>query len=311
MSLPWLTLWVGVSRAVLVGPEDPVLEARIAGQLASSDWRVESKVATSPAAEEAEVLAQDLADGARVVLFLDWRPGGAELRLHDLHRRERWERSLSLPDDPSAAKEALALVVRAMLAELEPIAEVQPSTLSEVTAPDPSGWWLGLAWRSSLDGEARSGRHGLSLWLGRGVGPWAFGVELELGLPARSVDSYTELTVSRHGVGLVGRYGADRPGWDWGLSARATATAYQRMVEAAAPNVSPTDNQLSIGAEVGLNWVGRWAPEWAEGGGIELELGALTALGAPRFAYQVGPEVLDRSQLWALQPRAALALTWR
>ena len=311
MSSSWLMLLVGVSRAVLVGPDDRVLEARVAGQLANSEWSVEAKVAPSPSPEEAEGVARALADGARAVIFLDWRPGGAELRLHDLLRQERWDRSLILPDDPSAAKEALALVIRGMLAELEPVEAAPPAAVAEVTAPEPKGWWLGIGWRSSIDGEAPSGRHALSLWLGRGFGPWALGLELELGLPARSVDPYTELTVSRHGVGVVGRYGAEQPGWDWGLSARATATGYQRVAEASVPNVSPTGKQLSVGAELGLNWVGRWAPEWAEGGGIELELGALTALGAPRFAYRVGAEVLDRSQLWALQPRAALALTWR
>lgn len=311
MSLPVCLLIVGVSRALLVGPEDPVLEARVAGQLASSEWSLEAKVAASPTDAEAEGLARSLADGARAVIFLDWRPGGAELRLHDLSRKERWDRSLSLPDDPSAAKEALALVIRSMLAELEPVAGVTRPTEAPIPSPNPAGWWLGIGWRSSLDGEAPIGRHGLSFWGGRGFGPWALGLEVELGLPARTIDPYTELTVSRHGLGLVGRYGAEQAGWDWGLSARATATGYQRSTTASTPGVSPTGSQLSFGAEVGLNWVGRWAPEWAEGGGIELELGALAALGTPRFAYQVGPEVLERSQLWALQPRAALALTWR
>lgn len=299
------------NELLLLSPPDPVLEARIAGQLAPLGWTVRAEVDEPVPTEQRQAHAQARADGARAALFLAWRPGVVELELYDLTRAEAWPRTLEVPADPSAAREAVALVVQAMVAELEPT-PAKPRPIPTATeAPTPTNTWIaGAGWRTSLDGQAEVGRHALWVGLGRSLGGLGILAGIELGLPAARSDPRARVTLTRHAAsvevhGLLGaaplRYGG---------VGRVSLSWFRRSTEALEPGVMATPRSERLGAEVGLGGLLRFSPG-GEGLGIELELGALASFGAPRLAYQSGPEVLETGRVWAVQPRAALALIWR
>ncbi len=310
---------------------------RVRGQVADLDAAVFSVVEAPADAASAFALASQ----ARADIVVWWRSvdGAFDLALAHVPTSRMLERSIDRSGGDSAAFEAIAIVVRGALQDVdagEPIGEVvpevsapaEPETETEPTAPastspaatepvateptpstpDPLGVRVTLGWLAAFDGHTPGGAQSPTLFAGAGRDRWWVGLSAALSLPTELDDAYGTLSLLRLRAAASARWRAwtgpvvgAHLGADLGvLGWRWELESDDPTLEALGPGMVA---RFFAAPVVGITIALGDSPLE-----IALEAGVDLVAGAPRFTYERQGTRETRNGLWVAQPFVRLTL---
>jgi hypothetical protein len=320
---------LGARRVVIAGHLPAALEARIQGQTADLDWTFETEPAGgAPDLGFEEALELAASRGARIVIWFHIGRRGLTVQVADAEQRRLFARALDAepgtrPVADSALLETAAVMIRSTLLALSLGGEIgvtvpppppAPEPPPPPSEPPPSSVELlaDVGYAMAFDGQSAPAQHGPSVDLGAGTGIFLARLGFTAGLRQDLDGEVADVTLGRHALRASFTFlPFRREAVRLELGASAGVALYRRSTESTAPGYTATASHRQVSGLVGI--IGRLAfyPGPRHTVGIALAVGADTVLPAPLLQYKEAGMVVNRNDLWVLQPWTAVQLEFR
>ena len=313
-------------------PVDAPLLARIRGQTSDLPWvlHVVEPPADLPGAPLSRARALAEAHAANIVMRLEpLDGGGVRVRIAQARQGRLLTRVLEAPDPDehfgrSALMESVAVAVRASLRALAaggdigvagpppPPVAVEPSPPSPPVQPVESVTPVhaSLGWQAAYDGHSSPAQHGLHAAVGLDGAGWTAGLAVASGLRSELSDERSVVGLARHTLCLFGGlHVADTSQVRVTAIGSAGVAAYRRSTTPLLPEVVASPAAWTVAAIAGVSARVSWFPPFSGRRlGLFVEGGADAVAGAPGLRYRDGEALVERNDLWTVQPRVGLGV---